>query len=70
MKNWKSSLFGILLGVSSAIVSGTIPTNAAIVKWTAAIQAMAGIALGVSVKDKDVTGVGKAARKTLESEKE
>lgn len=54
MKNWKTTLFGVIVGVTTAIHliwPATLSTDAA-----AAIAGAATLALGLSSKDNNVTG--------------
>ena len=64
MKNWKTTLFGLIMAVSGAITSGAVDTGSPQVRNIASIvQSVAMAALGMSTKDKDVTGVGKEAKR-------
>ena len=61
MKNWKTSLFGIIFGVAGLIGTGTIETTPQIEKIAAAVSLIAGAAGFNASKDKDVTGAGPTA---------
>jgi hypothetical protein len=64
MTNWKSTLFGVLLALSTAVTTGTVDTGSPQARNIAAIvQAVAAMGLGGSSKDKDVTGAGSSARR-------
>lgn len=56
MKNWKTTLFGILMALASGVTTGVIPTSPQVTKIAAVIQVAAGGAFATSAKDKNVTG--------------
>jgi hypothetical protein len=61
MINWKTFLSGLALAVSLNLDSMGVPP-----KIAKPIQAIAAIALGANGKDKDVTGVGRSAKRNSE----
>lgn len=61
MKNWKTTVFGILAFVAFALPPGILPPRVQ--------DIVSGIAVAVglgSAKDKDVTGAGSMARRVQE----
>jgi hypothetical protein len=63
MKNWKTTLFGTLLAVTSAITTGVVSFGPQVTKIAAVIQVAATAAFAGSAKDKDVTGIGDNAHR-------
>lgn len=63
--NWKTSLFGMLFAVATAIGTGTVETSPRIQKIAAIVMAAAGAGGLFSAKDKDVTGGSKGQPSTV-----
>jgi len=61
MKNWKTSLLGIIFGIAGMIGTGIIPTNPKIQQIAAGVSTIAGAAGLNAAKDKDITGAGVTA---------
>lgn len=64
MKNWKTSLFGILASIGMFIGGGNLPgidLNGVMGKVATILQVAGTTGLALSSKDKDVTGAGPGA---------
>lgn len=56
MKSWKTTLFGLVMGVAGLFASGQVPSSPQAQKIAGLVVAVAGAGLGATAKDHDVTG--------------
>lgn len=63
MKNWKTTLFGLIMSIGAAITTGAIPTNMNVMKIAGYVQAVSGAIFATQTKDKDTAGAGSTAHK-------